>query len=157
MNDQRYARHQPHAGDRYFGSGKVVFYALHSKFVDEKSVQAQTSPKAREVVYYSLAIGHHLGVIDCLKAQLVCPQADYQQWLETLPLNSEARRKLAGVQQFGEINIDNSHTHLLACALSKAMPVMNEQQQGWSQQLIALLQQIENEPAVYLLVRKYDA
>ncbi|TPG64999.1 formate hydrogenlyase maturation HycH family protein [Ewingella americana] len=157
MNDQRYARHQPHAGDRYFASGKVVFYALSSKFVDEKSVQTRTPPKAQEIIYYSLAIGHHLGVIDCLKAQLECPLTGYQHWLNTLPPQSEAHRKMAGVERFGEINIDISHTHLLARALSDARPQMNEEQQGWSEQLIALLQQIEHEPAMYLMVRKYDA
>ncbi len=35
-------------------------------------------------MYYSLAIGHHVGVIDCLNVVLECPLTDYQQWLTLL-------------------------------------------------------------------------
>lgn len=155
-NDQRYARHQTMAGVKE-EKNKVIFYSLSSKFVDEKSAQKRSSQKVQEVIYYSLAIGHHLGVIDCLKSRLECPLDDYSQWMDCLPENSEARRKLAGVQRFGEINIDSTHTHCLALALRDAREKMNLQQQGWSDALIVLLQQIENDPAMYLMVRRYDA
>ena len=156
VNDQRYARHQPYAGHQP-DKNKVIFYSLSSKFVDEKSALKRSSQKVQEVVYYSLAIGHHLGVIDCLKSRLECPLDDYSQWMDCLAENSEARRKLAGVQRFGEINIDSTHTHCLALALRDAREKMNLQQQGWSDALIVLLQQIENDPAMYLMVRRYDA
>ena len=156
VNDQRYARHQPYAGHQP-DKNKVIFYSLSSKFVDEKSAQKRSSQKVQEVIYYSLAIGHHLGVIDCLKSRLECPLDDYSQWMDCLAENSEARRKLAGVQRFGEINIDSTHTHCLALALRDAREKMNLQQQGWSDALIVLLQQIENDPAMYLMVRRYDA
>ncbi|AVF33594.1 formate hydrogenlyase maturation HycH family protein [Rahnella sikkimica] len=155
-NDQRYAQHQPFSGHQA-EKNKVIFYSLSSKFVDEKSAQKRSSQKVQEVVYYSLAIGHHLGVIDCLKSRLECPLTGYQQWISCLPEQGEAYRKLAGVQRFGEINIDSSHTHLLALALRDARPQMNEEQHGWSDQLIALLGQIESDPAMYLMVRRYDA
>ncbi|WP_419245754.1 formate hydrogenlyase maturation HycH family protein [Serratia sp. NFX21] len=131
---------------------QVVFYSLSRKFVQEK----KAPPKAQEVIYYSLAIGHHLGVIDCLEAKLSCPLAGFRAWVQQLPAASTARRKLEGVDRFGEICIDSSHTHLLATALSAAAPQMDPQQQDWSQQLIALLQSIENEPAIYLMVRRHD-
>lgn len=155
-NDNRYARHQTPAGITP-EKNKVIFYSLSSKFVDEKSAQKRSSQKVQEVIYYSLAIGHHLGVIDCLKSRLECPLDDYSQWMDCLAENSEARRKLAGVQRFGEINIDSTHTHCLALALRDAREKMNLQQQGWSDALIVLLQQIENDPAMYLMVRRYDA
>ncbi len=44
-------------------SEKVVFSQLSRKFIDENDA---TPAEAQQVVYYSLAIGHHLGVIDCL-------------------------------------------------------------------------------------------
>lgn len=156
VNDQRYARHQSyacHAPDK----NKVIFYSLSSKFVDEKSAQKRGSQKAQEVIYYSLAIGHHLGVIDCLQSRLECLFDGYLHWIDCLPENSEASRKLAGVQRFGEITIDSSHSHLLALALRDARPDMSDEQQGWSDQLIALLTQIEHDPAIYLMVRRYDA
>ena len=43
-------------------SEKVVFSQLSRKFIDENDA---TPAEAQQVVYYSLAIGHHLGVIDC--------------------------------------------------------------------------------------------
>ncbi|MBU9811842.1 formate hydrogenlyase maturation HycH family protein [Rahnella sp. C60] len=135
----------------------MIFYSLSSKFVDEKSAQKRSSQKVQEVVYYSLAIGHHLGVIDCLTSRLECPLEGYLHWVDCLPENSEAHRKLAGVRRFGEINIDSSHTHLLALALRDARPKMSAEQQGWSDRLIALLTQIEHDPAMYLMVRRYDA
>ena len=48
---------------------EVFFYRLSRKFVDE---QFDVPEEAREVMYYSLAIGHHLGIVDCLRADLVC-------------------------------------------------------------------------------------
>ncbi|RZV01695.1 UNVERIFIED_ORG: formate hydrogenlyase maturation protein HycH [Serratia quinivorans] len=131
---------------------QVVFYSLSRKFVQEK----KAPPKAQEVIYYSLAIGHHLGVIDCLEAKLSCPLTGFHAWVAHLPVGSTARSKLEGVDRFGEICIDSSHTHLLATALSTAAPQMTVEQQNWSQQLIALLQSIENEPAIYLMVRRHD-
>ncbi|MGO4744812.1 formate hydrogenlyase maturation HycH family protein [Serratia quinivorans] len=133
--------------------GQVVFYSLSRKFVQEK----KAPPKAQEVIYYSLAIGHHLGVIDCLEAKLSCPLAGFREWVAQLPSGSTARRKLEGVDRFGEICIDSSHTHLLASALSRAAARMTAEQQDWNQRLIALLQSIENEPAIYLMVRRHDA
>lgn len=43
-------------------SEKVVFSQLSRKFIDENDA---TPAEAQQVVYYSTAIGHHLGVIDC--------------------------------------------------------------------------------------------
>jgi formate hydrogenlyase maturation protein HycH len=152
----RYARHEAGSGHQP-DKNKVVFYSLSHKFVDEKSAQKRSTRQVQEVVYYSLAIGHHLGVIDCLQSRLECPLDGYLHWIDCMPENSEAHRKLAGVQRFGEINIDSSHTHLLALALRDARPDMSDEQQGWSDQLIALLTQIEHDPAMYLMVRRYDA
>ena len=39
-------------------SEKVVFSQLSRKFIDENDA---TPAEAQQVVYYSLAIGHHLG------------------------------------------------------------------------------------------------
>jgi len=154
VDEQRYARHQTRAisADR----NRVIFYSLSRKFVDEKSAQQRSVREVQEVVYYSLAIGHHLGVIDCLASRLTCPLEGYLQWIDCLPHEGEAHRKLAGVQRFGEITIDSSHTHLLALALRDARPRMNARQQEWSDTLTALLTRIENDAALYLMVRRCD-
>ncbi len=62
-------------------SETVVFSQLSRKFIDENDA---TPDQAQQVVYYSLAIGHHLGVIDCLEAALSCPWDAYLAWIATL-------------------------------------------------------------------------
>ncbi|ATF94970.1 formate hydrogenlyase maturation protein HycH [Cedecea neteri] len=135
-------------------SESVVFCQLSRKFVDEND---NTPADAQQVVYYSLAIGHHLGVIDCLKESLVCPLEAYQAWIATLEVDGEARRKMNGVPRYGEIVIDQSHVVMLARALDAAKPTQTAEQQGWSQALLDMLQAIQQEPAIYLMVRRrYD-
>lgn len=94
-------------------SETVVFSQLSRKFIDENDA---TPAAAQQVVYYSLAIGHHLGVIDCLEAALSCPWADYLAWIATLEEGSTARRKMEGVPKYGEIVIDANHIAMLANA-----------------------------------------
>ncbi|MCT4704834.1 formate hydrogenlyase maturation HycH family protein [Enterobacteriaceae bacterium H16N7] len=135
-------------------SESVVFCQLSRKFVDEND---NTPADAQQVVYYSLAIGHHLGVIDCLKENLVCPFDDYRAWIATLEEGGEERRKMEGVPRYGEIVIDQSHVVLLARALDAAKPTQTPAQQRWSQALLDMLQAIQLEPAIYLMVRRrYD-
>ncbi|EOL0096782.1 formate hydrogenlyase maturation HycH family protein [Escherichia coli] len=98
-------------------SEKVVFSQLSRKFIDENDA---TPAEAQQVVYYSLAIGHHLGVIDCLEAALTCPWDEYLAWIATLEAGSEARRKMEGVPKYGEIVIDINHVPMLANAFDKA-------------------------------------
>lgn len=62
-------------------------------------------------------------MIDCLKPYLSLPLSDYRAWIAQLEAG-EARRKLEGVLRFGEIGIDISHIHTLACALDRALPAM---------------------------------
>lgn len=134
-------------------NGRIIFSRLSRKFVDENE---NTPDQAQQVVYYSLAIGHHLGVIDCLQAALACPLDDYPAWIATLPAG-EARRKMLGVTRFGEIVIDQNHVVLLAGAFDAALARQTPQQQRWSRELLRLLEVIQQEPAVYLMVRRqYD-
>ena len=75
---------------------KVIFYSLSQKFLEREQ---DIPSEAKQVMYYSLAIGHHLGVIDCLKPVLDCPLEGFRQWISRLP-EGEARRKLEGVLRF---------------------------------------------------------
>ncbi|MBU4682232.1 formate hydrogenlyase maturation HycH family protein [Cedecea davisae] len=135
-------------------SESVVFCQLSRKFVDDND---NTPADAQQVVYYSLAIGHHLGIIDCLKESLVCPYEAYREWISTLEGGSEARRKMDGVPRYGEIVIDQNHVVMLARALDAAKPTQTPEQQAWSQALLDMLQAIQQEPAIYLMVRRrYD-
>ncbi|TCC09438.1 formate hydrogenlyase maturation protein HycH [Kosakonia quasisacchari] len=129
----------------------VVFSQLRRKFIDEND----TAPaQAQQVVYYSLAIGHHLGVIDCLETALSCPWDDYLTWIATLEAGSEARRKMEGVPRYGEIVIDSTHVMLLANAFDRAQVRQNAQQLAWSKALLSMLHDIHQESAIYLMVRR---
>lgn len=132
-------------------SETVVFSQLSRKFIDENDA---TPAAAQQVVYYSLAIGHHLGVIDCLEAALTCPWADYLAWIATLEAGSEARRKMEGVPKYGEIVIDHSHISMLASAFDRALEAQTLAQQTWSRALLGLLHDIHQESAIYLMVRR---
>lgn len=129
----------------------VVFSQLSRKFIDENDA---TPDAAQQVVYYSLAIGHHLGVIDCLEAALSCPWDDYLAWIGTLAAGSEARRKMEGVPKYGEIVIDINHVVMLAQAFDAARANQNDAQQAWSNQLLGMLHDIHQENAIYLMVRR---
>lgn len=132
--------------------GEVFFWSLRQKFVDSDD---DIPEDAQQVMYYSLAIGHHVGMIDCLKTELVCPLAGYQSWVNALP-EGEARRKLQGLITFGEINIDSTHTNMLALALDGFAKDPQSPYQAWSETLIQLLGEIEREPAIYLIVKRKD-
>jgi formate hydrogenlyase maturation protein HycH len=127
---------------------KVEFYQLTRKFVDTKDVP----PESKSLIYYSLAIGHHIGVLDCFSKAWDLDREDYVRWLERLPAG-EGRRKLEGVLKWGEIEINQGHVRLLACTLSEALPDMTEAEQRLAHQLLRALRLIEDEPIVYLLVR----
>lgn len=133
-------------------SAVVIFYILNRKFVSEKKIP----PASQQVIYYSLSIGHHLGVIDCLEARLTWPLSTFHTWISHLPEDSLARQKLGGVERFGEIYIDGGHIHFLATALSHAASHMPEYLRTKTGSFIALLQAMINEPAVYLMIRKYN-
>ncbi|EQC2551658.1 TPA: formate hydrogenlyase maturation HycH family protein [Enterobacter sichuanensis] len=132
-------------------SETVVFSQLSRKFIDENDA---TPDAAQQVVYYSLAIGHHLGVIDCLEAALSCPWSDYLAWIATLEEGSPARRKMEGVPKYGEIVIDANHIAMLANAFDAALSRQTPGQQAWSKTLLGMLHDIHQESAIYLMVRR---
>ncbi|MCV9878131.1 formate hydrogenlyase maturation HycH family protein [Brenneria izbisi] len=138
-------------------STQVIFYALNQKFLDAKDtpdIKSRIPEQAQQVMYYSLSIGHHVGVIDCLKKILICPQSDYQRWIAQLP-PGEALRKMAGLLKFGEITIDGSHTQLLGRAFG-ALGAEQDRYAAWTQTLLTYLAAIERESALYLMVKRID-
>lgn len=132
------------------GIGEVVFYRLDAKILERESDVPQN---AREVVYYSLAIGHHVGVFDCFKPILRCSGEFYERLVAALP-EGDARRKLDGIRRFGEITIDKTHTRLLGSAIAKVRDDVSEEEAAWLDTLTASLAAIEREPAIYLMGRR---
>lgn len=131
---------------------KVVFYLLNQRFVENDE---QVPEAAKEVMYYSLAIGHHVGVIDCFKNLLSCDYDDYQRFVEEFP-EGEAKRKFSGLIKFGEIVIDSSHVNLLAKALDENKPHFSLEHQKWVEILMDTLASIQREPVMYIMVKRYE-
>jgi hydrogenase-4 component J len=130
---------------------RVVFYQLTHKFVNqEQDIPEET----RQVVYYSLAIGHHVGVMDCFQSLMEIPLEDYRQWVSQLP-DGTGRRKLEGLLKFGEIEINHSHAGELLPAMNDSLSAMDASQTQWAGVLSQCLQKMIEEPALYLMVRKH--
>lgn len=127
-------------------SPKIAVYQLHSKFVNQRE---DVPDDARQVVYYTLAVGHHVGVLDCFSNQVEIPLDEYTDWLQSLP-NGPARTKLEGVIRWGEIEVNQTHVGMLLPLFEPA----KIHGQGWMRDLFQCLQSIKQEAAMYLMVRK---
>jgi hypothetical protein len=129
---------------------QAVFYQLTHKFVNEEK---NIPENARQVIYYSLAIGHHIGVMDCFNSLMEVPIQAYRSWIERLP-EGAGRRKLEGLLKWGEIEINQSHAGVLIPALNEALPQLNPSETQWAGMLTECLQKMIQEPALYLMVRR---
>lgn len=129
---------------------QIAFYQLSRKIVNN---QERIPEDARQVIYYSLAIGHHIGVMDCFSELMVIPVEKYKQFLELLP-EGEGRRKLEGVLRWHEIEINRSHVEELLPVLQEVLSWMNSGSDSeWAQRLIRCLQNMVAEPALYLMLK----
>ena len=160
-----------HATDRRTARD-VVFYLLGRKFVDdERSIPEE----ARSVLYYTLAIGHHTGVIDCLEPRLASSCEVFDAVLEALE-PGEARDKLAGIKRFGEIELKKEHVGLLKPAVLAALAtaggagveaavgaggaegstraVTALDAPAWLDEFLRLLDEVQCEPQVYAMGRR---
>ena len=125
---------------------RIVVYQLRSKFVNQRE---DVPEAARQVVYYTLAVGHHVGVMDCFSSQLEIPLEEYTGWLQKLP-EGPARMKLEGAICWSEIEINVSHVEML-------LPLFEAAQAdgpSWSRDFVQCLNGIKQEPALYLMLRK---
>jgi hypothetical protein len=131
-------------------SERVVFYQLSRKFVHRGH---DVPAKSKQLLHYTLAIGHHIGIIDCFAPKLEMPVEGYRNWLSHLP-KGEARRKLEGLLHYGEIEISIAHTKLLREALDASGGTMCATETDWTARVSQMLQAIDEEPTIYLMVRR---
>lgn len=150
---------------------EVVFYRLGEKFVDhERSIPDDV----RSVLYYTLAIGHHTGVIDCLRPRLSASREVFADALALMEPGS-ARDKLAGIERFGEIEVRGEHVALLKPAVIAALErsgaalaatdaavgeagasasVVAVDAPSWLEEFLCLLEEIQCEACVYAMGRR---
>ena len=128
---------------------QIAFYRLSRKVVNE---QEAIPEDARRVMYYSLAIGHHVGVMDCFEELMSVPAESYAKCVERMP-DGEARRKLAGVLQWSELEINRGHVDQLLPALIALPSGTDGSPTAWVQTLIGSLREMVKEPALYLMLK----
>lgn len=87
----------------------VVFYLLYQKFVEQR----EDIPKeSRDVLYYTLAMGHNTGVIDVFEPRLAMSRENFDNICAALP-EGDGKFKLTRIEKFGEITILKEDTKKL--------------------------------------------
>ena len=124
----------------------IKIYRLSKKFVNERE---DVPDNARQVMYYTLAVGHHVGVLDCFTCMLEIPQDDFVNFLHSLP-ESSGRLKLEGLLKWGGIEINSSHSADLLPLFEKAA----QEHKKWTSILSDCLVTMKQEPAFYLMARR---
>ena len=138
------------------GSQDVVFYQLSVKFVDN---DREIPEKSREVLYYSLQIGHHTGIIDCLTEKIRCTYDAFIEVVEALPQDSVPRYKLEGIIRHGEIQIDKTHYGSLDPAIKDLLSEththhsFSEVAKTFLLTFSTVLDAIREQPGIYLMGR----
>lgn len=128
---------------------QIAFYRLSRKIVNS---QEHVPEDAQQVMYYSLAIGHHVGVMDCFSELMSVPSGQFRHWLDGLP-DGEARRKLEGAFLWNEIEINRSHVDELLPALRESLSAAGGPEPQWIQTMVQCLTEMVAEPAFYMMVR----
>lgn len=125
---------------------KIIIYQLRTKFVNRRE---DVPEDAKQVVYYTLAVGHHVGVMDLFSSRLEIPLEEFAAWVQSQP-EGPARTKLEGALRWGEIEVNQSHVGMLL-PLLEAAPAEGP---GWTREFVECLNAVKQESAMYLMVRK---
>jgi hypothetical protein len=146
---------------------KITFYRLTKKFVDAgREREEKLDKQTEDILYYTLGVGHHTGIIDCLEECLSCSGETYDGVLALLP-EGDTKTKLEGLKKFGEIQIDKGHVAYMLPVMQEALKAALQSRQetldadglpsGVSEvgiftgSLIDCLEAIDNEAALYMI------
>ena len=145
----------------------VVFYLLGKKFVEDKT----DIPKdARDVIYYTLSMGHNTGVIDCFEPKLALTRHLYDELTNALE-EGDAKFKLTRIEKFGEIQILKEDVKMLKNAIQQLnvdgvekdkSHIENDRYEGirvhtgsnFKEAFLQLMDEIAHTPQVYCLARR---
>lgn len=128
----------------------VRVHRLVRKFVDS----AQSVPDdAKDVLYYTLSVGHHTGVIDCFECVLSMPVEIFERICAALP-EGEARYKLEGVMRHSEIELGKAQVDIVIDALEPLASAADEEVARYVGLFLEQLRIVREEPSVYAMVRE---
>lgn len=91
---------------------QVVFYELTRKFVETED---DVPEEACDVLYYTLAVGHHTGVLDCFEPRLSISLEAFSALTDDLE-EGEAKTKFEAIRSFGECQLDKAAVSALLAA-----------------------------------------
>lgn len=129
----------------------VVFYKLTGKLVDPEHL---VPDKSKEIIYYTLSVGHNTGTFDCFTEEFTCSLTQFERILSLFE-EGEPRRKLAGILTFSEIEIEVTDAPALSVAVSAAhRAATRDEDRRWLEGLSRLLGDIARESAVRLVGRR---
>lgn len=129
----------------------VVFYKLTGKLVDPEH---KIPERSREIIYYTLSVGHNTGTFDCYSPAFTCSVGQFERVLELFD-EGEPKRKLGGILTFSEIEIEVTDAPSLSVAVSAAhRRAMLPEDKVWLEGLSRLLEDIACESAVRLVGRR---
>lgn len=130
---------------------EVVFYQLTRKFVDN----ANSIPEdAKDVMYYTLAVGHHTGVIDCFEERLRTPLSVYESAMKLFP-EGDARYKLEAILRSSEVQIEQRNLEILLPAVKDVLTGLDADcaEAELLTGLLGLFEVLENNVAAYITGR----
>ena len=128
----------------------VQVYRLVRKFVDN----AKSVPEdAESVLYYTLSVGHHTGVIDCLECTASVPVETFERLCGALP-EGDARFKLEGVMRHSEIELGKEQVDFVIAALGPLRSCADEGVSRAAGLLLGELVAVRDEPSVYVMIRE---
>ncbi|MBE6466874.1 MAG: hypothetical protein E7002_08860 [Denitrobacterium detoxificans] len=132
----------------------VVFYRLGRKFVDDERSIPKEGTREEDIVYYTLAVGHHTGVIDCFDECLSCSVTCYRSICELMP-EGHARYKMEGILRSGEIQILHENVpELLAAADAAQEAASDAAQRVWLDGFKSVLKAMAGNKAIYMMGRE---
>lgn len=132
----------------------IVFYRLGRKFVDDDRSVPEEGSREEEIVYYTLAVGHHTGVIDCFDECLSCSVPCYRSLCDLMP-EGHARYKMEGILRSGEIQILQENVpELLEMVDAIQDKASNAAQHAWIDGFRSVLKAMAVNKAIYVMGRE---
>ena len=90
--------------------------------------------------------------MDCFAELMAVPAKEYAQCVDRLPAG-EVRRKLQGVLDWDEIELNRSHADDLLAALNAVLPDLDGRDASWIRTFMQCLEEMVAEPAMYLMLK----
>lgn len=147
----------------------VTVHKLTRKFVDDSN---SVDEQAQQIMYYTLAIGHHTGVIDCFDEVERIPLESYERICAAVA-DERVRYKLEGVMRRTEIEMNKDYATSVALAFAGVLALrahtagagtdmadpagaaaLSDEDAELLSQLLGHVEDVRDQAAVFMIFRK---